>query len=107
MSSKARHAFGVVWFKYTGSNRSARMMSIFQGTQKTSEKSDIKQVTVIIPLSKQLKKIQKKSLCNLFGQKMESTLPNNAPSILPLSIIPCIGHSKSDFLTLVLNGKKC
>ena len=97
--------------KYTGSNRSARMVSIFQGIQnckKNLKRTIIKQV--IIPLSKKKKKKkkknQRKSLCNLFGRKMESTLPNYAPSILPLLIIPCIGHSKSHFLTLVLNGKK-
>ena len=42
----------------------------------------------------------------LFGKKMERTLPKYAPSILPLLIIPCIGHSKSHFLPLVLNGKR-
>ena len=37
---------------------------------------------------------------------MERTLPKYAPSILALLIIPCIGHSKSHFLPLVLNGNK-
>ena len=96
-------------------------MSIFQGTQKCkkSEKSDNKtgdyssfkitkkkkKKTKTKKKKKKKKKNQKKSLCNLFGQKMESTPPTYAPSILPLLIIPCVGHSKSHFLTLVLNGK--
>ena len=50
---------------------------------------------------------QKKSLCILFWSKMESTLLKYAPSISQLLIIPCIGHSRSHFLPLDLNGKKC
>ena len=63
---------------------------------------------VIIHLSNFLKCFfQKKSLCNSFGQKMKSILPKYAPSISQLLIIPCIGHSRSHFLPLDLNGKKC
>ena len=49
---------------------------------------------------------QKKSLCIFLVKKMESTLPKYAPSISQLLIIRCIGHSRSHFLPLVLNGKK-
>ena len=38
---------------------------------------------------------------------MESTLPKYAPSISQLLFIPCIGHSRSHFLPLVLNRKQC
>ena len=88
-------------------NWSARIMSIFQETWngKKSENSDNKtgdyssfKITEIY--------FQKKSLCNFFGKKMESTLPKYAPSISQLLIIPCIGYSKPHFLPLVLNGKK-
>ena len=52
---------------------------------------------VIIHLSN----LQKKSLCNVFGQKMENTRPKYAPSVSQLLIIPCIGHSRSHFLPLI------
>ena len=82
-------------------------MSIFQETQnsKKSENSDNKTADYS---SIKITKIyfQKKSFSNLFGQKMESTPPQYAPSISQLLIIPCIGHSKSYFLPLVLNGKQ-
>ena len=64
---------------------------------------------VIIHLSKLLKFIFRKShyVTFLVKKKMESTLPKYAPSISQLLIISCIGYSKSHFLPLVLNGKKC
>ena len=88
------------------SNRSARI--IFQETHnsKISENSDNKTGDhSSLKITKTY--FQKKSSCNFFGQKMESTLPKYAPSISQLLIIPCIGHSKSHFLPLVLNGKRC
>ena len=102
-----------VWLQFNdilvqSSNRSARIMSIFQGIQnsKISENSDNKTGDYS---SFKITKIyfQKKSSGNFFGQKMESTLPKYVPSISQLLIIPCIGHSKSHFLPMVLNGKKC
>ena len=84
------------------SNRSARTMSIFQEklNSKKSENSDNKTGDYS---SFKITKIyfQKKSLCNFFGKKMESTLPKYAPSISQLMIITCIGYSKSHFLPLV------
>ena len=71
---------------------------------KNLKTATIKQV--IIHLSNLLKRFFRKSHYVFFWSKMESTLPQYAPSISQLLIIPCIGHSRSHFLPLVLNGKK-
>ena len=74
---------------------------------KNLKTATIKQV--IIYLSNLLKCFFRKShyVFFFFGQKMESTLPKYAPSFSQLLIITCIGHSRSHFLPLDLNGKKC
>ena len=98
------------------SNRSAKQGRFFRKHKivKNLKTATIKQV--IIHLSNLLKRFFffRKShyvffffFFFFFGQKMESNLPKYAPSISQLVIIPCIGHSRSYFLPLVLNGKKC
>ena len=61
---------------------------------------------VIIHLSNLLKCFffffQKKSLCFFLVKKWKASYPNTR-----LLIISCIGHSRSHFLPLDLNGKKC
>ena len=91
------------------SDRSSRIMSIFQETQnsKQSENSDNK--TGVYSSFKFIKMFfrKKSHYVIFFGQKLERTLPKYAPSFSQLLIIPCIGHSRSHFLPLVLKGKKC
>ena len=73
------------------SDRSARIMSIFQETRnsKQSENSD-----------------NKTGDYSSFKFSKKWKVTKYAPSISQLLIIPCIGHSRSYFLSLVLNGKK-
>ena len=80
------------------SNRSARIMSIFRKHKIVQNLKIATVKQVISHLSKLLKFIFRKSHYVLFGQKMESTLPKYPPSVWPLLIIPCIGHSESHFL---------
>ena len=100
--------YPVYWtFKITLSSIQQGLCRFFRKhkTVKNLKTATIKQVT--IHLSNLLKCffIQTKSLCIFLVKKMESTLPKYAPSISQLLIIPCIGHSRSHFLPLVLKEK--